>query len=280
MKKRVWRILSGTDKSVLSKSVNLFIIVLIILNIIAFIISTEPAIGKKYCFWFELFEGISVGIFTIEYLLRLWACSVTRNNRESTLKARFKYIFTPMALVDFVSIAPFYMPFLGLDLRIARILRIFRIFRIFKLSRYTSSLKLLKNVFIKRREELVLFSCITLVLLLLSATLMYYVEHDYQPERFGSIPDSMWWAVVTLTTIGYGDVSPVTPLGKLVTGIIAVLGIGLFALPVGIIGSGIIEEIQHNKENGNYCPHCGKSLKSDDIGQIHDNPAETSDEHT
>jgi voltage-gated potassium channel len=256
--KKLWGILTGESNSVLAKAVNYSIITLIVLNVIAFVLSTESSINAKLSKFFDIFEIFSIIIFSIEYFLRILTCP-SSDKFQGNFKGRIKFIFTPMAIVDLISILPFYLPFIGIDLRVVRVLRIFRIFRIAKIARYYSSLKLIQRVFRSRKEELLLTSFIMIALLLISATLMYYAEQEAQPNKFASIPEAMWWAVITLSTVGYGDVSPITPMGKIIGGIIAVIGVGLFALPVGIIGSGFLEEIQKGKNNKS-CPHCGKEL--------------------
>ena len=148
-----------------------------------------------------------------------------------------------------------------------RILRVTRLLRIFKIQRYTKSLNLIGKVLKSKKEELFITVFVTIILIIFASTLMYYIENDVQPNAFPNILATFWWAVATLTTIGYGDVYPVTDLGRLLSGIIAVLGIGLVALPTGLISSGFIEEISKKKrqhkqkeEDITYCPHCGKRI--------------------
>ncbi len=255
VKKRLWEILTGEHrKDIVSRIFNGFIIILIIVNIIGFILQTEKSINAKYGQELYYLEIISVIIFTIEYICRLVSCSYVAKYKG--FSGFVNFIFSPMAIVDLMAILPFYLPFLGLDLRIVRILRLFRIFRIFKIGRYYSSLNMMKNVLVKKKEELVLTTVIMFTMLLLSATLMYYAERDIQPDKFSSIPDAMWWAVITLTTVGYGDVTPLTIAGKVCCSIVAILGIGFFALPIGILGAGFVEEVG-NRKIQKLCPHCG-----------------------
>jgi voltage-gated potassium channel len=168
---------------------------------------------------------------------------------------------TPMALIDLMAVLPAYLPMLGLDLRFVRALRLLRIFRAAKLARYISALRLFGDVIREKREELILTTCLFGLMLLITSCLMYFAEHEAQPEAFPSIPAAMWWAVVTLTTVGYGDVHPVTSLGRLLASFSAILGIGFFALPTAILGSGFIQEVEKRKEHrGRKCPHCGREL--------------------
>jgi voltage-gated potassium channel len=170
-----------------------------------------------------------------------------------------------MAIVDLLAILPAFLPLIfPLDLRIIRFLRLFRLFRLFKMSRYVDSLNSLDDVVRSKKEELTVTVVMIAMLLLFSSSLMYVVETEAQPDKFPDIPSAMWWGVATLTTVGYGDVFPVTPLGKVLGGFIAFLGIGMFALPTGILASGFAEEIRkrHEKDKACACPHCGGDVSS------------------
>jgi voltage-gated potassium channel len=180
---------------------------------------------------------------------------------QQPIKGRIRFALTPLALIDLLAILPFYFPlFLPIDLRFIRALRLFRLFRIFKLTRYSDALKKLGGVVILKKEELLISVMIVLVILFFASTLMYFIEGETQPETFSSVPKSLWWGVVTLTTVGYGDVYPVTPLGKVLGAVIAFLGVGMFALPAGILASGFAETI-HRKREQTTCPHCGKEIE-------------------
>jgi voltage-gated potassium channel len=215
--------------------------------------------------WFEV---VSVFIFTVEYILRLWTC-VEQDAFSTPLKGRIKFMFTPLAVVDLLAILPFYLPmFITLDLRFLRILRLFRIFRLLKMARYLEHFSLMAAVVRRKKEELIITLFMAFMLLILSASLIYYAEREAQPQAFSSIPRAMWWSVNTLTTVGYGDVYPVTAAGRLLGGVIALLGIGVFALPAGILGSGFVEELQKKKARELRCPHCGRSLNLDPGSRI------------
>jgi len=167
-----------------------------------------------------------------------------------------------MALVDLLAILPFYLPMLlPIDLRFLRALRLMRLFRLLKMGRYVKSLRLMRHVLARRKEELLITLFSVLLLLVLSSSLMYFIEREAQPDKFASIPAAMWWGIATLTTIGYGDMYPVTALGKILGGFIALLGIGLFALPAGILASGFAAEIQQRDHPGKRCPHCGERIE-------------------
>jgi len=165
-----------------------------------------------------------------------------------------------MMVIDLLAIMPFYLPLWAVDLRSLRVLRLLRVVRVAKVGRSYSSLEVIKQVCRSKKEELVLTSCLMGLLLVVSSSVLYYCEHEAQPEVFSSIPATMWWAVATLTTVGYGDMYPVTAAGRFCAGLIAVLGIGMFALPTGILGAGFVEAIQKSKQPHERCPHCGKEL--------------------
>ncbi|MDQ1329517.1 MAG: Ion transporter [Candidatus Poribacteria bacterium] len=261
IKTRLYNILEANpDGGLPGRLFGIFIIALISLNVTAVIVETVEKIYKINPTFFHDFDKISVLIFTVEYVLRLWSC--TSNSRfQKPIKGRIRFIFTPLAIVDLVSILPFYLPMVVLlDLRDIRALRIFRIFRLLKIGRYFESLKIIGTVFMKKKEELAITLLIVLVLLIIVSSLMYFVEYQAQPNTFSSIPMAMWWGVAALTTVGYGDVYPITPLGKFFGAIIAFLGIGIFALPTGILGAGFVEEIQDRKNISKVCPHCGKEI--------------------
>ena len=154
----------------------------------------------------------------------------------------------------------FFLSFVVVYFRFVRVLRLLRILRVAKIGRYYSSLQLIRNAIRSKMEELILTTVVLCLVLVMASSVMYYCEHGAQPEAFPNIPATMWWAVVTLTTVGYGDVFPVTVLGKIFASVIAISGIGMFALPTGIIGAGFVEEIQKNKPKGAQCPHCGKDI--------------------
>ncbi len=234
-----------------NKIVIKFIYTLIIVNVIVIILASYEYLQSRFEHFFKLFELISVVIFTLEYIVRLWS---SRN--------RLKFFLSIFGLIDLIAILPFYLPFLfTLDLRILRILRLFRMLRVLKLGRYSKSLKLIGQVLKDTRAELSITVFVAFILLVFSSTLMYFVENDAQPDKFASIGHSFWWAIATLTTVGYGDVYPVTGLGKILSAIIALIGIGFIALPTGIISTAFAERVKKNKKQEDICPHCGKKLK-------------------
>jgi voltage-gated potassium channel len=166
-----------------------------------------------------------------------------------------------LGLIDLLVILPFYLPAVALDLRVLRVARTFRVTRLIrvgKLGRYSTALQTLGRVVVVKRAELLATGALLVVLLLIAATVMYYAENTAQPAEFSSIPAAMWWAVATLTTVGYGDVAPVTATGRLIGSVVANLGIGMFALPTGILGAAFMEEYQQSGGAKSRCPHCGR----------------------
>lgn len=237
---------------------DVFILVLISLNVLAVILETVTVLNENFGTFFFIFEVFSVIIFSVEYILRVWSCT-SQPAYSHPFWGRLKLMLTPMALVDLIAILPFYLTFVTVDLRFVRTLRLFRLFRVFKFARYSLSLKLFGKIINQKKEELIVTAMIMLVLIILTSSFIYFAEHEAQPDKFTDIPTSMWWAIITLTTVGYGDIYPVTTLGKIFAAIIAVLGIGMFALPTGILGASFVEEMEKLKGKPT-CPHCGKEI--------------------
>ncbi len=286
VKERIYEILEATQPADrVSRSVQGFIIVLIVLNVGAVVFATVDSIYQPYQRYFQAFELFSVIVFTIEYLLRVWVCTEDPEYNRP-LVGRLRFMVTPGALIDLLAILPFYLPKTGVfDFRTLRALRLFRLFRLLKLGRYSASVTELRNVLDDKKEQVFLALMAVLVLLILASSAMYYAERDAQPDHFSHIPDAMWWGVVTMTTVGYGDVTPITTLGKVLGGFISLLGIGLFALPAGILASGFEEALKRKagdeeeeeddestgkqQEDGEvgekkYCPCCGRRLEEEE----------------
>ena len=238
IKKRTSELLSKgnvTDKP--SQYVDMSLFILILLNIIAVCLESVQSIGNKYENIFNIFEIFSVIIFGIEYLLRVWSAPAREDLGEySSLIKRLKYIFSFTGLVDFLAIIPSILPYFfgGLDFRWLRVLRLLRLL---KISNYSSAIE---DFFSAIKADWRSFSAalyLVLVALFLSSALMYIAEHESQPEKFSSIPETMWWGLITLTTVGYGDVSPITPLGKIIGAFTAIMGVCTVALLTGIVAS-------------------------------------------
>ena len=240
-----------------SRTCDIFLVSLICANILALILGSIKSVRDASPNAFMAFEAVSVGIFTLEYALRVW--SYTEEPRFSRpVSGRIKFILSPIQLLDLLAIVPFFLVFLGLDLRALRAVRLLA--RAARLSRYFTGLRTLGGVLQAKRYELFTVMLVLMVLLILASSLMFFAEHDVQPEAFSSIPAAMWWTIVTLTTVGYGDVFPITSVGRILAGSIAILGIGFFALPAGILGSGFMEEVQRRQEGPRVCPHCGLEI--------------------
>ena len=241
-----------------SRAFDYFVIGLILLNAVALILGTVKSVYAAAPQLFYYLETVSVSIFVVEYLLRIWACTA-EPKYSHPIYGRPRFALSPLLLIDLLAIAPFFMPFLGLDLRFLRAVRLLA--RAARLGRYFSGIRTLGQVVQSKGYELLTVVLVLAVMLLLASSLMYFAEHEAQPEDFASIPEAMWWSIITLTTVGYGDVSPVTPMGKVMAGVIAVMGIGMFALPAGILGSGFLEEIQRRNRPAQVCPHCGREIE-------------------
>jgi voltage-gated potassium channel len=243
-----------------SKAFDIFLISVIFLNVLAVILESVESISAAYSGFFKMFSLFSVGFFSIEYVFRLWTCT-TNKKFKKPVTGRLRYAITPMAIIDLLVLVPFFLPFFfQVDLRILRVLRLIRLFTLFKLTRYSSSLKLISTVIKEKKEELVVTFAVTMILLIFASGIIYFLENEKQPGAFSSIPAAMWWGVATMTTVGYGDIYPVTAIGKLFGGFVAILGLGTFSLPAGIIAYGFIEEIQKKRSQPSSCPHCGEEV--------------------
>jgi len=252
-------ILEGVNKDLTTRIFQIFILILISTNVLMVLIETEESLNQKYKEFFYTFEVFSVIIFTIEYSGRVLVC--TQDPKYQGKKfARLRFAMSPMMLIDLAAILPFFLPFVITDIRFIRIIRLLRLFRIFKFARYSESMQTLAQVMKAKMGDLAVAFFILFIVLIFASSLMYHVEHEAQPEVFSSIPSSMWWGIVTLTTIGYGDTYPVTTAGKVVAAGVAVLGIAVYAIPTGIMASAFTEELRKKKERKSKCPHCGKDI--------------------
>lgn len=222
-----------------------FIYILIIANILAMILESHSFMKDRFGQIFSLFELISILIFTVEYFYRIYM-----SYKEKKLKGVFSYVFSFFGIIDFISILPFYIKqFVLIDGRFFRILRLFRLSRIFKLGRDSKSLKLFIKALSAVKNELKFTFFLSLLCILFSASAIYFLENEAQPEVFSSITASLWWATVSLATVGYGDVVPLTVWGKVFAGFISLIGIGVVAIPTGIISASFVEEIHHFRKN-------------------------------
>ena len=243
LRRRIYEIMEGVrDGDPLADAFDKVLVALIILNVVAFIAETVPSWKTAFGPWFDLFELISVGLFTLEYVLRIWtAVEVPYLKRMPAWKARLAWARRPYLIIDLLAILPFYLEHaFGLDFRFIRLLRVLRLL---KLSRYSPAMHTLARVIYGERRALIGAAYLLSAAVIFAATGIYFLEHDAQPEKFGSVPDSAWWAIATLTTVGYGDVVPITPWGKAFGAIVMVGGLCILALPVAIISTGFAQEV-------------------------------------
>jgi voltage-gated potassium channel len=253
--------------------------ILIVANIFMVVLETVAAIHQQFAESFYVTEVFSVAVFSLEYVLRLWA-AVEDPRYAHPILGRLRFAFTPLALIDLLAVLPFFAHgLIKADLRFVRGVRLFRVARVFKLGRYSNGLAIYVRIVKEKSDELVTSLALLCLLLLMSSSLMYFFEHAAQPDKFSSIPAAMWWGIITLTTIGYGDVYPITPVGQFFGAIIAIIGVGFVALPSAILVSGMMEQMEHRKQlrraaserkqvgasgpsdplpDAPRCPHCGR----------------------
>ncbi|MDO6489527.1 ion transporter [Colwellia sp. 4_MG-2023] len=238
---------SETKSGITAKLVTWLLIILIISNVAAAITSSDSDYYLLYKHAFILFETISLSIFCFEYLLRVWCCVEAEEYQTVTnLKARINYIFTPMALIDLIAILPFIIAlFFSLDLRT---LRLIRVLRLLKLTHYFKGFDIFITVITKELKNIIAVMIVMLFFIIIAASLIYSIEGKVQPETFGSIFESFWWAVVTMTTVGYGDAVPITTLGKVISTLIMLVGVVFVALPAGMLAARFGEELRRRKE--------------------------------
>ncbi len=264
IKEKIFRLVQkGAHGQRMNRHFDYFIMSLILLSVISIILESITEINNDYGEILGYFDLFAVIIFSIEYLMRLYVSDLTHPS-SNKIKSAFRFAFSVYGLIDLLAILPFYLPMLiKIDLKFLRILRLTRFLRILKINRYNDSLNLIWAVIKEKRAELAVTGFITFLILLLASFIMYYVEGEKQPEQFPNILASFWWATATLTTVGYGDIYPITGLGKMISGLIAILGIGLVALPTGLIGAGFMSKIESKKKTDNIkaCPHCGNKIE-------------------
>lgn len=275
IKRRVFEIISKAENGDrASQAFDAAIIVLILLSVAAIVLQSFSTLALRYAAVFSAFEVFTVTVFTVEYLLRIWTADLLYPAEKHP---RWKYMRSFMALVDLLAILPFYLPFIAADfryLRLLRLLRISRLFRLFKLGRYLDLLQVIGKVIRDSSAQLIASIGACVLIVLLSAIMMYNVENAAQPEKFSNILQALWWAVCTLTTVGYGDVYPVTALGKAMAAVISIVGIGIVAIPTGIISAGFTETMAARRsakaadaaqepeaKPKRFCPYCGERLE-------------------
>lgn len=242
-RRRCYEILDvGSTHDPLSRRIHKGLVALVLLTVTATILESVPSLYQRYVTLFHFIEWVAAAVFTLEYILHLWSITEHPMSRGvPAWKARLGYALTPSMIIDLVAILPFFLAFfLGTELEVLLLLRLLRFY---KLARYSPGIRsLMEAVHTERRA---LLACLVILggLMIVAAAMMHFVEGRAQPDKFGSIPDSMYWAIITLTTVGYGDATPITAAGKLVAGLTAVMGLVMLALPVGIIATAFAEVI-------------------------------------
>ena len=245
IQKRTLEILDQSqDGDATSKICDFVIIAFVMLNIIGVILETMSDFEARYHLEFYIFETFSIAFFTIEYFTRLWAAGAMIDGES--WRGRVRYIFSFNGLVDLAATAPFYLQILmpGLDLRVLRILRLVRVF---KLSHYSTAIEDLFSAVYQERKAFVAAIYLLLIAVILTSSLMYFAETAHQPDKFSSIPDAIYWSLITLTTVGYGDVSPITGVGKIIAVSTAFMGVCVVALLTGIVASAFANQITRRK---------------------------------
>lgn len=238
LRAQVFAILHAPDsRNRTARWVNYFLAALIIANAVSVTLETLPGINVELARVLWWFEAVSTGIFIVEYLARVWTC-VEQHHLSRPVAGRLRFMTQPLSLLDLVAIATYWTPW---DLRFLRIVRLVRLLKVFHLYEFEAALDRL-SVSLSRRKELLLVAVVLMVMFVyLASSLLYQFEHQRQPEVFSSVPATFWWATVTFNTIGYGDMVPLTSLGRLFASLVSVFGIGVFALPTAIVIAAIIE---------------------------------------
>lgn len=285
-KARVFEILTDPpDDDRLGNYISGAILILIAVNVLVCILETVESLGQAWGAFFYYFELGSVAVFSVEYLLRLWSCT-SSPAYQGVLTGRWRLVRRPLYLVDLLAILPLYLQaFLpGLDLRFVRALRLFRLFRLFRFGKLQESVQMFAVVIRRRRDELIISFAVVFISVVVISYIMFMIEHEAQPDAFSSVPASMWWGIITMTTIGYGDLAPITVPGQLLGGIVGFLGLCVLALPISIIGAGFIHELQARARDERLaewertkdlgvaqtqelrCPHCGEEIRVELLG--------------
>ena len=265
MKRRIFEIICKAeygDRA--SRSFDMAIMTLIALSVLSIVLQSFENLANRYSAVFHAVEITTVIVFSVEYLLRLWTADLLYPQEKHP---HLKYVLSFMALIDLLAVLPFYLPFISADLRflrMVRLLRLFRLLRVFKLGRYFDALQIIVDVLRESAAQLLISVALCLFVMLFSAIVMYTVENPVQPEQFPNVLASLWWAICTLTTVGYGDVYPITAIGRFFASIISLVGIGIIAIPTGIIAGGFSNVISHRGKAETkpkiYCPYCGNKI--------------------
>lgn len=268
LKRRTFEVIEkGDSDDGLSRAVDIFLATLIVANITGMCLDTLQTLSVPFRAVIHDIDQLALYVFTIEYVLRIWSCT-TEENYAGGVRGRLRFARTPMLLIDLAAILPFWLmvgisvgvipAFISADTQHA--LSLLRILRMIKIGRYFASVRTLGAVIQSKHEELSIAALAEVILLVVSSSLLYFVEQPHQPEKFSSIPAAMWWGMSVLTTVGYGDMIPITTFGKVLAMAISLIGITMFAVPMGILGSGFVEEMERKRAGKAPCPSCGESI--------------------
>lgn len=276
MKRKIFEIVEGgPGASEGNRYFDFFISALIILNVIAIAIESVPTLTREQIRMLRYFEIFSLTIYTIEYCLRLYIADIQFPRRKK-INSILAFALSPLGLIDLFAILPFFIPFfIPVDLRFIRIFRLFRFMRVFKMARYSRALKMIVDVFKEQRTELGMTFFIAFILLVIASFLMYFTESQVQPDVFNNIFSSFWWALSTLTTVGYGDIYPVTTPGKIISAIVSLIGIGIVAIPTGIVSSGFISKINGRKPAKTVQHYRGERKRPGQVKRYSNFPSKT-----
>ncbi len=268
LKSRIYEVLEASrERDAAGCLFDYFITGLIALNIFVIILGSVSAIYIRYFDFIIFVSAFTLVVFSAEYLLRLWVCTLSFEYKNPVF-GRLNWMLTPYAVIDLLAVLPFYLFIIfGVDVTGLVVLRVFRIF---KIVRYSDSINNIIAVLKNEKDTIITTYAVLFIVLIVAATIMYQIENAAQPEAFSSIPASMWWGVITLATIGYGDITPITPAGKIFGSLIALLGIGIFALPAGILASGFSRQLEEKgraeeEKNVYLCPHCKNEVTMKDL---------------
>ncbi|MFV0362685.1 MAG: ion transporter [Suipraeoptans sp.] len=272
MRKRIFEIIQiGKEKDWLSKAFDFTVVILIIINIVLSVCFTFDELNE-YRSIFTVIEGVTVFLFIIEFVLRLWTADYLYD--AGRIKSALRYIVSFNGIVELLSIVPFFMPLLfPKGLVVFRMFRVARILRLFQANTYSDSLSTIMIVVKRKKSQLLSSIMIIVVLMIMSSLVMYGFEHEAQPEVFKNAFSGIWWSTSTLLTVGYGDIYPVTFMGQFASILITFLGVGMVAIPTGILSAGFTEytreqrvaEEQKEHKSKNYCPYCGEKISEEDI---------------
>ena len=247
-RQKVFSLLHPTPTSgSLHRYIDLFIILAVLVSVVSIILETVPEIAAVFSNEFHVLEIGTVVIFTVEYISRVYSCCELPQYAHP-IKGRVRYMLSISALIDLVAVSPFYFAYVFNGTVDLRFLRVFRLSRLLKLTRYTGTLNTLSKAVQREHRVLLASAFMMLLLIILTASLGYELEHNAQPDKFESIPATMYWAVITLASVGYGDITPVTPLGKAMTMAISFVGIGIFAIPAGLMASAFTDQLRIDRE--------------------------------